>query len=145
MSYWNNTGKYQKVYTYFWDKLVPLSGNAETPEGELLRNMSKIYYRYYNDGDSYYRVIEERMARPIPDIKGIDKDVARKIDWKLSEDTEHSLEEAVNISIKYIMLKNSTEDKIWNPDTNRLVKIASVKGLRCLELLDCQINYDKNY
>ena len=145
MSYWANTGKFQKVYDYFWNKLVPSQGRADSPEGELLRNMSKIYYRYYNDGDTYEHVIEEGMANSITSIKGIDTTIAYKIENKLWGGYELSLEEAVNISLKYIMLKNSTKEKIWNPDTNRLVKVASVKGLRCQELLDCPVNYEKNY
>ena len=37
-----------------YDKLVPGSGAAETVEGEMLRAINKIIYRYYNDGDEYY-------------------------------------------------------------------------------------------
>ena len=37
-----------------YDKLVPGSGAAETVEGEILRAINKIIYRYYNDGDEYY-------------------------------------------------------------------------------------------
>ena len=33
MSYWNLTGKYQKAYDYFYDKLVPSQGKATTDEG----------------------------------------------------------------------------------------------------------------
>jgi hypothetical protein len=32
-------------------KLVPNSGNCKTLEGEMLRALAKIRYRYFNDGD----------------------------------------------------------------------------------------------
>ncbi len=35
-------------------KLVPFMGKAATIEGETLRALNKIIYRYYNDGDYWY-------------------------------------------------------------------------------------------
>jgi len=32
-------------------QLMPISGKADTPEGELIRAFQKIGYRFYNDGD----------------------------------------------------------------------------------------------
>ena len=37
-----------------YDKLVPGNGDAETVEGEMLRAINRIIYRYYNDGDEYF-------------------------------------------------------------------------------------------
>lgn len=34
--------------------LMPSSGPAETLEGELIRAINKVAYRYYNDGDYWY-------------------------------------------------------------------------------------------
>jgi hypothetical protein len=34
-----------------FDRLVPVSGNAGTIEGEMVRAFNKIAYRYFNDGD----------------------------------------------------------------------------------------------
>jgi len=50
-TYWNSQGKHQTAYDKL-KNLVPDSGPADTHEGEILRAVSKIYYRYYNDGDS---------------------------------------------------------------------------------------------
>jgi len=36
-----------------YDKLVPGMGKSETVEGEMLRAINRIIYRYYNDGDEY--------------------------------------------------------------------------------------------
>lgn len=45
------TDRLQKLF----DELVGPSGPADTKEGELVRAMMKIHYRYYNDGDYFYR------------------------------------------------------------------------------------------
>jgi len=36
-------------------KLMPPQGPADTVEGELLRAVNKLVYRYYNDGDYFYQ------------------------------------------------------------------------------------------
>jgi hypothetical protein len=38
-----------------FQKLVPFQGKCETAEGEALRAVNKIVYRYYNDGDKFFR------------------------------------------------------------------------------------------
>lgn len=144
MRYWNQNGRYQKTYDYLWNKLVPASGKCNTPEGELLRNISKIYYRHYNDGDSYSNLIDEGMTIPITNIKGLDKEVMKKIMNDLEYDTDKKLEIAVNNALQYIMLKLSPRGKIWNPDTNRLVEINTTNGLKSLEKLDCSVIYQSN-
>lgn len=48
-TYWNNNGKYQELY----DKikgLVPAMGKADRIHVELLRNVSKLYHDFYNNG-----------------------------------------------------------------------------------------------
>lgn len=37
-----------------YKKLVPDSGKCDTLEGETLRAINRIIYRYYNDGDYWY-------------------------------------------------------------------------------------------
>ena len=50
-TYWNCQGRLQKEYDELWARLVPARGPAATKAGEALRAMSKLYYRWYNDGD----------------------------------------------------------------------------------------------
>lgn len=50
-SYWNNNGKYNLEYENLWRRLVPAEGKASTVAGEVLRAVSRLYYRWYNDGD----------------------------------------------------------------------------------------------
>jgi hypothetical protein len=146
--YWNNTGKYQKAYDHFWKILIPKSGNAETPYGEVLRLISKIYYRYYNDGDVYNHCVKE-MGLNILNVKDGDDDLTKLIltiddDLSYSYRYEMELDNAADKIIRYIMLKYSTDDKIWNPETNRLICIYTPTGRECLEKLNCSLTYKIN-
>tara|TARA_R100000388_G_scaffold27727_1_gene21581 strand:- start:647 stop:1087 length:441 start_codon:yes stop_codon:yes gene_type:complete len=49
-SYWDNNGKYQKMYNKAWKQLIPASGEAEDGWPEALRAISRIGYDYYNNG-----------------------------------------------------------------------------------------------
>ena len=40
-----------KIWEELFDKYVPAMGIAETVGGEILRAMTRILYRFYNDGD----------------------------------------------------------------------------------------------
>ncbi len=46
--------KDNKEYEQLFAKLVPGSGAAKTVEGELLRAVSKVGYRWNNDGDYFF-------------------------------------------------------------------------------------------
>lgn len=48
--YWNNEGTYEKEYEKYWKELIPISGNADTIQGELLRCISSIIHDRYNNG-----------------------------------------------------------------------------------------------
>ena len=50
-TYWNNNGKHQKEHGELWARLVPAEGKANTVAGEVLRAVSRLYYRWFNDGD----------------------------------------------------------------------------------------------
>lgn len=47
-----------------YDKLVPGRGDAETVEGEMLRAINRIAYRFYNDGDKYFEYYGTETAGP---------------------------------------------------------------------------------
>lgn len=50
MKYWNKEGKHQSLHSLYFHTLVPDFGKADTPEGEALRAINKIYYDVYNNG-----------------------------------------------------------------------------------------------
>ncbi len=58
-TYWNNNGKHQKEYETMWERLVPGEGPAATVAGELLRAVSRLYYRWFNDGDRIQPSMDE--------------------------------------------------------------------------------------
>ena len=75
--YWNKQGKYSKEYEKLHDKLVPGMGKADTIEGEVLRAASKIYYRHFNDGDSFTQASFDQLKPFIGPVSSYD-DLAEK-------------------------------------------------------------------
>ena len=76
-TYWGSRGKYQKLYDTLYAQLVPNSGKADTPAGELLRQISRVYHDLYNNGwgngphtdavhilDEYRLAIQDAMSNP---------------------------------------------------------------------------------
>ena len=57
-------GELEKRNDALYDKLVPSMGDAETVEGEMLRAINKIIYRWFNDGDKYYEGYGTETAGP---------------------------------------------------------------------------------
>lgn len=49
--YFYGKGKYQKEYDALYDELVPVQGEANTPEGEALRCATEIYHENMNNGN----------------------------------------------------------------------------------------------
>jgi len=105
-SYWNHTGKYQSEYERLSKKYVPDFGAADSPQGNLLRLVSKIYYRLYNDGDTdmseYDWLFDES---PIP------SDVPENFHSSLNLDCPVDMENAVDIAIEYCLAKEQMDKK----------------------------------
>jgi len=57
-------GKLEKRNQVLFDKLVPGSGASETVEGELIRAINRIVYRWYNDGDKFWTGYGAETAGP---------------------------------------------------------------------------------
>ena len=47
---WDGTHPRQAEWNALWDKLVPDSGEADTPYGEALRALGRLEHDYYNNG-----------------------------------------------------------------------------------------------
>jgi hypothetical protein len=143
MAYWNNNGKYQIAYNYFFDKLVPKSGKADDPFGELLSRVSWVYQRRFNDGDTYDDLCEDHQDGLFINNKNMPEKQRKKVEYLIGV-TEEDLEKTINYVVKEIMLEHSTDEKIWNPETSRLIRIDTVKGLKILKDFGCKIHYTKN-
>lgn len=66
-----------------FNELVPPSGTAETYEGELIRAIMRIIYRYHNDGDIYNRGYGRQTVNP--SVRFLLSDSPPEIRKKLSE------------------------------------------------------------
>lgn len=125
-------------YDVFYEKLVPSSGPADTLEGELLRAVSKISYRYYNDGDYYYTGYGAETAGSsayyllrIVRIPAVEKAIAQA-NGARGREYERCLQAAVDGVVDFIKSKNgqytpNTDDNLnyheqainrWGDDDN---------------------------
>ena len=106
-------GKLEKRNEALFDKLVPGSGNSDTIEGEMLRAINRIVYRFYNDGDFFYRGYGAETAGPahsflinsnaIPfDIQSTLTSIFNKI-MKGSGDEEQLYERGIKMALEQIL------------------------------------------
>lgn len=127
MSYWNSNGKYQNEYERLYDALVPASGNCETREGEMLRASSRLYYRYFNDGDMVLELMPEYMqecsALNAAAFLYHQAETRERIKELLNSKDENEyiakLEEIANVVIQFVSSRN---DKYQNGIFNMLDK-----------------------
>jgi hypothetical protein len=117
----------QDALDKLFKKLVPSSGEADTVEGELVRAIMRIWYRYYNDGDYFFRGYGKETAGSsatylknagIPGLKeAINK--AQKEAGKPDNDDEYSekdgylnnLKDAAKIIVDYVNSKKGKYEK----------------------------------
>ena len=92
-----------------FSKLVPGQGKAETLEGEMLRAINRIVYRYYNDGDKYYEGYGAETAGPavsflVNAVHPLRAKMSRIMDGKILSDNEYEnmLKEALGLILDYI-------------------------------------------
>lgn len=104
-TYWNNHGRYQKTYDKLWADLVPDQGHCQTVEGEALRALSHLYYRFYNDGDVVDYDLDERDLNSVTlahrFLRRVLPDELQPL-LVASGDYERTLEELVNAVIRWI-------------------------------------------
>lgn len=144
-SYWNSSGRYQKNYDHFRKLWVPAQGASNHPWGELLRVLSNVYYRVFNDGDSYDDILEWRNVNSVfYHNKRMPEKQRKEVENRLrqSDDLENDLDSIVDYVLQEIMLHHSTPTRIWNPATNRLVLIRTPTGQKALKALDCELSYE---
>ena len=132
-AYWNGVGRYQKAYDYFWEKWHS-SHDGDNPWKQLLREISYVYRRRYNDGDSYSDVLDWNQAdtlfwhdRSMPEKQ------RREVEHRLGNDDD--LDDVVDYVLREIMVHHSTYDRVWCPETCRLVPRRTRSGHRALQAL----------
>ena len=140
--YGSKTGKYNKAYNRLYHELVLPYGEATTPNGKLLQRMTEIYYKYHNKGHTYEKIIENK-DNVLTNIKDVNMKFLKKLHQTLlySYSYEDDLEMVFNNMMRYLILKKSNPEKIYNPETGRLVKISTPQGIKILKDLNCKIEY----
>lgn len=136
MSYWSNKGKYQKANDFLFKKLVPAYGSSGSNLGEALRLVSRVYYRHYNDGDTYSDCVHEQM---VPEFNNGKFPFNGKHET-LGQELEHlyyrgDYEGSMDLVLLNIMLNLSSDTAVYNPNTNRLAAIDTPAGKKALEAL----------
>lgn len=116
--------------------LVPPSGSADTLAGELIRAISRLMYRYYNDGDLFYEGDGvESCGAPAHFIyvkvdDAYDKLVETAEDGLTGEKYENALNELAKIIEKYITEENPesliepNQEDMWSYDSKYFVDLA---------------------
>jgi len=109
------------------DELVPSSGKSKTIEGEMVRAMMRIIYRYYNDGDYFFEGYGCETAGPahsfLINCEFINIELQNKLKVLFNEAVglmddayEDVLWEASNVITSYI-IKNGF-DKLTHSDVD---------------------------
>lgn len=97
-------------YQTLFDKLVPYHGPANTVEGELIRAISKIAYRWYNDGDYFFMGYGAEIAGAAASylrdsqIPGIQRDISAA-DGQFGEGYTTIIEKIVESVVEYVKSK----------------------------------------
>ena len=92
----------------FFD-LVPGMGAAETVEGEMLRAINKIVYRWYNDGDEYHTGYGTETAGPahafLVDSNNPKQSALKQI-FSTGTNYEQTIKDALELILDYIESRN---------------------------------------
>jgi hypothetical protein len=101
-------GELEKRNQVLYDELVPGMGKADTQEGEMLRAINRIVYRYYNDGDEYMRGYGTETAGPAHSFlinanTGV-RSAMQKI-FSTGTDYEETIEDALEHIVSHIEAK----------------------------------------
>ena len=92
------SGDLEKRNEPLFDKLVPSNGDSKFVEGEMIRAMNRIVYRWYNDGDKFWQGYGTETAGPahsfLVNSNEVPKDIQRTLE-KLFDAVVGKYEDAV--------------------------------------------------
>jgi len=111
----------EKLNSKYFDELIPSQGKCDTLEGEMLRAINRIIYRYYNDGDIFYRGYGIETAGPAESFLTGSSEIPQNLRSQFEQlldpnqftneyeeggkEYEHNIEEVLNIILTYIQSK----------------------------------------
>ena len=118
-------GETEKRISVLFDKLVPGSGNADTVEGEIIRAINRIIYRWGNDGDHFARGYGAETVGPameyLTDASDIPLEIRTKFKaWEndnFSKDYDKGeLIDLAQIALQHVEIKVKEDDLTKNED-----------------------------
>ncbi len=118
-------GETEKRITVLFDKLVPGSGNADTVEGEIIRAINRIIYRWGNDGDLFWSGYGAETAGPameyLTDASDIPFEIREKFKaWEndnFGKDYDKGeLIDLAQIALQHVEIKVKEDDLTKNED-----------------------------
>ena len=99
----------------YYTALIPGLGKCDTQEGEMLRAINKIIYRYWNDGDYFFQGYGCETAGPahsyLVGLSILADELSpkfREIEFKYGHDYEIRLYEVLEVILDYIDSKNGS-------------------------------------
>ena len=100
MSWGNLSPTDDKRFDVWFEKYVPESGNCKTLGGEIIRAISRMVYRYYNDGDT----INDYYGSDYNCVKGADIFLKKYVPnyVSLADVTENEYESSLCQRLKFI-------------------------------------------
>jgi len=149
-------GETEKRISVLFDKLVPGAGNADTVEGEIIRALNRIIYRWGNDGDHFAQGYGAETAGPamefLTDAPGIPSEIRAK--FKAWEDDNFSndydkkeLEDLASIALQHVEMKVRENDLTKNEDDLFNYGDKYIEHVRDMEAEDDEYEdyYDDEY
>ena len=118
-------GETEKRISVLFDKLVPGSGNADTVEGEIIRALNRIIYRWGNDGDLFWSGYGAETAGPameyLTDASDIPFEIREKFKaWEndnFGKDYDKGeLIDLAQIALQHVEIKVKEDDLTKNED-----------------------------
>jgi hypothetical protein len=118
-------GNTEKRLSALFNKLVPGSGNADTVEGEIIRALNRIIYRWGNDGDRFWYGYGAETVGPameyLTDASDIPSEIRNKFKaWEndnFGKDYgKKELEDLAQIALQYVEMKVKEDDLSQNDD-----------------------------
>ena len=118
-------GETEKRISVLFDKLVPGSGNADTVEGEIIRALNRLIYRWGNDGDLFWSGYGAETAGPameyLTDASDIPFEIREKFKaWEndnFGKDYDKGeLIDLAQIALQHVEIKVKEDDLTKNED-----------------------------
>jgi hypothetical protein len=149
-------GDTEKRISDLFDKLVPSSGNADTVEGEIIRALNRIIYRWGNDGDLFWSGYGAETVGPamefLTDASSIPSEIRAKFkaweDDNFSKDYDKKeLEDLASIALQYVEMKVRENDLTKNEDDLFNYGDKYIQHVRDMEAEDDEYDdyYDDEY